>query len=151
MVPPTISCTPACPSPTPVANLNMDMIGRDEESLTWHNTADQNRNMVNIVGTLYDPDIRKVIEDENKQTGLKLDFKTDTRDPEQWFARSDHFWFATRSVPQVLFNTGEQPDYHTENDTWARINYPKMTKIVQLIFLSTAQIADAPQRPRFTP
>jgi hypothetical protein len=142
---------PTVPIADTVANLNMDMIGRDEESLTWHNTADNNRNMVNIVGTLYDPDIRKVIEDENKQIGLKLDFKTDTRDPEQWFARSDHFWFATRSVPQVLFNTGEQPDYHTENDTWARINYPKMTKIVQLIFLSTAQIADAPQRPRFTP
>jgi hypothetical protein len=50
-----------------------------------------------------------------------------------------------------LFNTGGQSDYHTENDTAARINYPKMTKIVQLIFLSTAQIADTPQKPRFAP
>jgi hypothetical protein len=142
---------PTVPIADTVANLNMDMIGRDEESFTWHTTADQNRNSVNIVGTLYDPDVRKVIEDENKQVGLKLDYKTDTRDPEQWFARSDHFWFATRSVPQVLFNTGGQSDYHTENDTAARINYPKMTKIVQLIFLSTAQIADTPQKPRFAP
>ena len=30
----------------------------------------------------------------------------------------------------VLFNTGEHPDYHTANDTWDRINYPKMEKIV---------------------
>jgi len=126
------------------------MIGRDEESLTWSNTAEQNRNMVNIVGTLYNPDIRRVIEQENKTIGLKLDFKTDTRDPEQWFARSDHFWFATRGIPQVLFNTGSQPDYHTENDTWDRINYPKMTKIIQLIFLSTAQVANEAKQPKFT-
>ncbi len=142
---------PRVPLADTVANLNMDMIGRDEESLTWHNTAELNRNMVNIVGTLYNPKIREIIEDNNRQLGLKLDFKTDTRDPEQWFARSDHFWFATRSIPQVLFNTGGQSDYHTENDTWARINYPKMTKIIQLIFLSTAQIADDQQKPAFTP
>ena len=142
-------------SPVPVAdtvaNLNMDMIGRDEESLTWHNTAEQNRNMVNIVGTLYNPEIRQIIEQKNQSTGLKLDFKTDTRDPDQWFARSDHFWFATRSIPQVLFNTGEQNDYHTENDTWTRLNYPKMTKIVQLIFLTADEMANAAQRPKFTP
>ncbi|MGB9467314.1 MAG: M20/M25/M40 family metallo-hydrolase [Candidatus Acidiferrum sp.] len=141
---------PAVPLADTVANLNMDMIGRDEESLTWNNTADQNRNAVNIVGTLYNPDLRKVIEQENKGIRLNLDFKTDTRDPENWFARSDHFWFATRGIPQVLFNTGSQPDYHTENDTWNRINYPKMQKIIQLIFLTAAQVADQPERLKFT-
>ncbi len=141
---------PTVPLADTVANLNMDMIGRNEESLTWNNKAEQNRNMVNIVGTLYNPDLRRVIEQENKTIGLNLDFKTDTRDPENWFARSDHFWFATRGIPQVLFNTGSQPDYHTENDTWDRINYPKMQKIVQLIFLTAAQVADQLERPRFT-
>jgi len=117
--------------------------------LTWNTTAEQTRNMVNIVGTLYNPDLRKVIEQENKGLGLKLDYKTDTRDPEHWFARSDHFWFATRGIPQVLFNTGAQPDYHTENDTWDRINYPKMQKIIQLIFLTAAHVADQADRPKF--
>ena len=107
--------------------------------------------MVNVVGTLYNPEIRQIIEQDNQSIGLKLDFKTDTRDPDDWFARSDHFWFATRSVPQVLFNTGEQNDYHTENDTLSRINYPKMTKIIQLIFLTTNDVANAGERPKFTP
>jgi len=142
-------------SPVPLsgtaANINMDMIGRDEESLTWHITPEQTHNAVNIAGTLYNPEIRQIIEQENQSIGLKLDFKTDTRDPDAWFSRSDHFWFATRSIPQVLFNTGEQNDYHTENDTWTRINYPKMTKIVQLIFLTTNRVANAPGRPKFTP
>lgn len=134
-----------------VANLNMDMIGRDEESATWHTTADQNRNSVNIVGTLYNPDLRHTIEASNQEVGLKLDFKTDTDDPEVWFARSDHFGFAEKSIPMVLFNTGEQPDYHTENDTWDRIDYPKMEKIVRLVFLTSMQLANADQRPKFTP
>jgi len=141
---------PSAPLADTVANINMDMIGRDEESLTWNTTADKTRNMVNIVGTLYNPDLRRVIEQQNKSVGLDLDFKTDTRDPENWFARSDHFWFATKGIPQVLFNTGAQPDYHTENDTWTRINYPKMTKIIQLIFLTAAQVADQPEKPKFT-
>jgi len=142
---------PVIPLNKTVVNLNMDMIGRDEETPTWHTTADQNRNSVNIVGSLYNPDLRHVIEAANKDVGLKLDFKTDTDDPEAWFARSDHFGFAQKSIPMVLFNTGEQLDYHTENDTWDRINYPKMEKIVRLVFLSSLQVANADQRPKFTP
>jgi Zn-dependent M28 family amino/carboxypeptidase len=120
-----------------VANLNMDMIGRDEVSGNWPTPADGNGNMVNIVGTLYNPELRQVIESENRAVGMKLDYKTDSVDPESWFARSDHFCFAMHGVPMVLFNTGERADYHTENDSWDRINYPKMEKIVRLIYLTS--------------
>ena len=142
---------PIIPLDKTVANLNMDMIGRDEDSPTWNTTADQNRNSVNIVGSLYSPDLRRIIERSNAKIGLNLDFKTDGNDPESWFARSDHFWFATKSVPMVLFNTGEHPDYHTENDTWNRIDYQKMEKIVRLIFLTAEELTESGQRPRFTP
>jgi len=142
---------PIIPLQKTIANLNMDMIGRDEDSATWSTTADKNRNNVNIVGTLYSPDLRRTIEKSNEAIRLNLDFKTDENDPENWFARSDHFWFATKSIPMVLFNTGEHPDYHTENDTWDRIDYPKIEKIIRLIFLTTAELCDAGQRPHFTP
>lgn len=142
---------PAAPLQKTVANLNMDMIGRDEESATWQTTADQNRNAVNIVGTLYNSELRRIIESSNKTIGLKLDFKTDTKDPEEWFARSDHFAFAIKSIPMVLFNTGEHPDYHTENDTWDRINYGKMEKIIRLIFLTSLELANSDRKLSFTP
>ena len=142
---------PIVPLEKTVANINMDMIGRDESSTTWNTTADQNRDSVNIVGSLYSPDLRKMIETQNQKIGLRLDYKTDKNDPEEWFARSDHFWFATKSVPMVLFNTGEHLDYHTENDTWDKIDYPKMEKIVRLIFLTTVDLTTSPQRPGFTP
>jgi hypothetical protein len=51
----------------------------------------------------------------------------------------------------VLFNTGEHPDYHTANDTWDRINYPKIEKITRLIYLSSKTLANSATRPKFVP
>jgi Zn-dependent M28 family amino/carboxypeptidase len=93
--------------------------------------------------------MRRVVEAENRAIGLKLDYKTDADDREGWFSRSDHYPFAVKGVPVAFFNTGEHPDYHTANDTWDRINYPKMEKIVRLVYLSTRTLANSPSRPRF--
>jgi Zn-dependent M28 family amino/carboxypeptidase len=41
---------PIVPLEKTVAVLNMDMIGRDEDSLTWATTAEENRNSVNVWG-----------------------------------------------------------------------------------------------------
>ncbi len=142
--------TPLVPLKQTVAVLNMDMIGRDEDSPTWSTHPADNANGVNIVGTLYNPALRKLIEKENAGVGLKLDYKTDADDRESWFARSDHFPFAEHNVPMVLFNTGEHPDYHTEHDTWDRLDYPKMEKIVRLIYLSARDLADSNQKIAFT-
>ena len=140
---------PIVPLESTVAVLNMDMIGRDEESATWDTKAAANRNSVNVVGTLYSPDIRRVIEAENRSIGLTLDYKTDGDDREGWFSRSDHYPFAVHGVPVGFFNTGEHPDYHTANDTWDRINYPKMEKIVRLVYASAKNLANQDGRPGF--
>src|SRR5947208_2256533 len=118
------AANPIVPLAKTVAVLNADMIGRDENSPTWPNIVATSHNSVNIVGSLYNPELRQMIERDNLTTRLDLDFKTDAIDREAWFWRSDHFAFAAKAVPMVLFNTGEHPDYHTENDTWDRINYP---------------------------
>ena len=140
---------PLVPLAKTVAVLNADMIGRDEDDPEWNTTAATSRKQVNVVGTLYNPDLRRVIDTENRQIGLELDYKTDGHDPEGWFSRSDHYPFAIKGVPMVLFNTGEHPDYHTANDTWDRINYPKLEKIVRLLYLSARTLANSSSRPRF--
>jgi hypothetical protein len=43
----------------------------------------------------------------------------------------------------VEFQTGLHPDYHTENDTWQRINYPKLTKIVRVVYRSVVDLANS--------
>jgi hypothetical protein len=141
---------PIVPLNQTVANLNMDMIGRNENDPNWPLPADGNVNMVNVLGTRYNPALRQVIDRENRQEGLKLDYKMDKVDPDSLWERSDQFWFAMLHIPQVEFQTGLHPDYHTENDTWNRINYPKLTKIIRLVFLSVADLANSDRMIPFT-
>lgn len=142
---------PVVPLDHTVATLNMDMIGRDENDANWPVPPDGNVNMVNVLGTRYNPGLRDVFARANQTLGLKLDYKMDTVDPDVLWSRSDHFWFATLHIPQAEFQTGLHPDYHTENDTWQRINYPKLTKIVRLAFLATADLANSDTKIQFIP
>jgi Zn-dependent M28 family amino/carboxypeptidase len=139
---------PLLPLANAVAVLNMDMIGRNEE-VPGLKGVEPVGNAVNLVGTLYNPDLRSTIERANAAIGLGLDYKTDTNGSD-WFGRSDHISFAARGVPMVMFNTGEHPDYHTPNDTADRIDYPKMLKITRLVYLTARTLAAAgTPRPRF--
>ncbi|MCU1323356.1 MAG: Zn-dependent amino-or carboxypeptidase family [Acidobacteriaceae bacterium] len=142
---------PIVPLAKTVANVNLDMIGRDEDDPNWPLPEDRNVNMVNVLGTRYNPDLRRIIDEDNRKLGLKLDYKMDRVDPDSLWSRSDHFWFASLHIPQVEFQTGLHPDYHTENDSWDRINYPKLTRIVHLVFLSVADLANTSHAPSFDP
>jgi Zn-dependent M28 family amino/carboxypeptidase len=141
---------PIVPLNQTVANLNMDMIGRNENDPNWPLPLDGNVNMVNVLGTPYNPALRQILDRENRQEGLKLDYKMDREDPDSLWARGDQFWFTTLHIPQVEFQTGLHPDYHTANDTWNRINYPKLTKIIRLVFLSVADLANSDRMIPFT-
>jgi Peptidase family M28/PA domain len=134
---------PIMPLNQTVANFNMDMIGRDENDPNWPVPADGNVNMVNVLGTRYNPSLSQIIDKANRSQGLFLDHKMDTVDPDSLWSRSDQFWMATLHIPQVEFQTGLHPDYHTDNDTWQRINYNKLTRIARLVFLSVADLADS--------
>jgi len=140
---------PALPLDKAAAVLNMDMIGRDEDTATWKLAPEFTAQSVNLVGTLYSPALRRIAEQQNDKLHLNLDFKTDSEDKEEWLARSDQYVFVTYNIPSVLFNTGEHPDYHTENDTWDRLNYPKLEKIARLVFLVAADVANRDVRPEF--
>ena len=72
-------------------------------------------------------------------------------DPDVLWSRSDHFWMATLHIPQVEFQTGLHRDYHTENDTWQRINYNKFTRIARLVFLSVDDLANSGEKVAFLP
>ncbi len=120
---------PLVPLSETVANLNMDMIGRDENEPNWPVPPNGNANMVNVLGTRYNPGLSDIIAKANRSQGLILDHKMDTVDPDSLWSRSDHFWMATLHIPQVEFQTGLHPDYHTDNDTWQRINYDKFTEL----------------------
>jgi hypothetical protein len=142
---------PLVPLNATVANLNMDMIGRDENEPNWPVPPDGNQNMVNVLGTRYNPALSDIIAKANRSQDLILDHKMDTVDPDSLWSRSDHFWMATLHIPQVEFQTGLHPDYHTDNDTWQRINYDKFTRIARLVFLTAADLANSSEMVAFVP
>ena len=145
---------PAFPLSQTIAMLQLDMIGRNEERPA--NAADQieeekpqeNLNTVSIAGTVFSPDIKKLIQSCNSRVNLKLRYRYD-HGQENLLKRSDQWPFLEFQVPSVFFFTGFHPDYHKPSDTADKINYQKMERILQLVYLSAWEIADSPLRPGF--
>jgi Zn-dependent M28 family amino/carboxypeptidase len=88
------------------------------------------------------------MEGANEQVGLDLKFRYDDT-PEDLLRRSDQWPFLQKRVPSLFIHTGEHPDYHQPTDTANKINYPKMEKIVKLMFIALEALANAPGRPVF--
>ena len=63
--------------------------------------------------------------------------------------RSDHWSFLSRGVPAIFLFGGLHPDYHTPNDTADKINYEKVEKVTELVYLTLLDIGDAPTTPEF--
>jgi len=131
---------PLRPIDTTRAVINFDMIGRNETPSRQTDgvidIAPDTSNELNLIGTNYTPDYRKVVERANEDVGLHLNYKWDRDAALNVFFRSDQFPFALRGVPAIWWFTGFHPDYHQTTDTADKINYTKMEKILKLAYLS---------------
>ena len=145
---------PLTPLNDTVAVINLDMIGRNEEVPARSGqrfrgllpqTATSNRNAVNILGYSYSNDLRQAISAANI-VDLTIRFRYD-RNPSNLVRRSDHWPFLARGVPALFVHTGLHPDYHTERDSADKLNYEKMTRIVQLAYQLSWDLANNDQRP----
>ena len=134
---------PAFPLEKTVALFQMDMIGRDEEITDPQNprffglpkqSAQENRNSLHILGYSRSEELRNLVTQNNQQIGLDLKFQYD-HTPANLLRRSDQWPFLSNDVPALFFHTGLHPDYHRPTDTPEKINYPKMEKVVRLVFL----------------
>ena len=146
---------PLTPLGDTVAVINMDMIGRNEEVPSGGGrrfvgldpqTADSNRNAVNILGYSYSADLRAAIEVANEAADLALKFRYD-RSGSNLLRRSDHWPFLFNKVPALFVHTGLHPDYHTERDRPETLDYEKMTRVVRLVHQLSWNLAHADERP----
>jgi hypothetical protein len=144
---------PLRPLATTRAQINFDMIGRDEkDSAQTHGLIDiaaDTSNEVNIIGTKYSPDYRKEVERANELVGLRLNYKWDEDTVLNILFRSDQYAFLLHDLPAITWSTGLHPDYHQVTDTADKINYAKMEKILKLAFISGFDFADAANPPKF--
>jgi hypothetical protein len=137
------------------AVLNMDMIGRDEEVPEGGGprfrglpvqSAESNRNSVNLMAYSRCPELARVVESANAPFGLTLKKVLDNN-PSNLLRRSDQWPFLHSGVPALFFHTGLHPDYHTSSDRPEKIHYAKMERIARLIHQASWDLAEAPTRP----
>ena len=145
---------PVAPLSRTIAMFQLDMIGRNEEHGAnprlglERETSQQNENALNVIGSMFSADFRRSIEEANRRIGLVVKFRYDDT-PEELLRRSDQWPFLKNRVPAVFVHTGEHPDYHQPTDTPDKINYPKLEKIVRLVYLTAERIANDAMRIRF--
>ena len=119
------------------AQLNMDMIGRS------HDDKPEYENTVFVVGAdRISTDLHNlvVLANQAQQRPLKLDFEFNDPAPatdnrlNNIYGRSDHFSYAAKGIPIAFFFTGLHADYHQPSDHVEKINFPKLTRISQLVY-----------------
>lgn len=123
---------PTVPVESIVAQINMDMVGRNFQDKAEHS------NHIFIVGAdRISTDLHNITVDANQSLGkpLDLDFSmNDPSDPEQIYYRSDHYSYAAKGIPVVFFFSGIHPDYHANTDHVEKINFDKMTRVAQMAY-----------------
>jgi hypothetical protein len=136
---------PVVPITSIVAVLNGDMIGRNNpDSASLMGIQPPHRNSSELVAMALKA---------NDLTGrFKLDSLWDRpTHPEGWYFRSDHVPYARVGVPAIMYSTNLHADYHTPRDKPERINYPKLTRMTQWMYMTGWLVANNPKRPAVDP
>lgn len=122
-----------------VANLNIDMVGRN-----WKDT-------VVAIGKEHSDLGATLHRVSAAHPELRMTPIDDPWPEENFYRRSDHFNFARRGVPILFFFSGTHQDYHRPSDEAEKIDAEKESRIVQLIFYLGLEIANRTERPRWNP
>jgi hypothetical protein len=130
---------PPVPIGRVVADLNIDMIGRN-----WADT-------VVAIGRRHS-DLGETLARVNRaHPELALTAIDDPWPEENFYARSDHYNFARKGVPILFFFSGTHEDYHRPSDEVERIDADKTARIGRLLFWLGLEVANASARPRWDP
>jgi len=136
---------PAVPNEKIVAQLNMDMVGRNRDD------KGEEENTVYLVGSdRISTELHNLNEAANKALPhpLKLDYEmNDPTDLEQVYYRSDHFSYAAYGIPIIFYTTALHADYHTNVDSIEKIRFDKMARIGQLVLATGLRVANLDHAP----
>ena len=136
---------PVVPLDKIVAQLNIDMIGR--------NRCDDpaQGNTVFVVGSdRISTELHNVNEDANASLPkpLTMDYEmNDPADPQSIYTRSDHYSYALKGIPIIFYFTGLHKDYHFVTDEVSKIEFPKMARVTQLVYATGQKVANLEKPP----
>ncbi|MEP6688971.1 MAG: M28 family peptidase, partial [Gemmatimonadales bacterium] len=130
---------PAVPMDRIVADLNIDMIGRN-----WPDT-------IVAIGKEHS-DLGATLERVNRaHPELGMTAIDDRWPDERFYFRSDHYNFARKGVPILFFFNGVHPDYHRPSDSPDKIDAEKESRILRLLYFLGREVGDADARPKWNP
>src|SRR5215468_1736940 len=136
---------PTAPIDKIVADLNMDMVGRNRDD------KPEEANTVYLVGSdRISTELHNITVESNDGLAkpLKLDFEmNDPTDLEQVYYRSDHYSYAAKGIPIVFFTTGLHPDYPHNTDSVEKINFEKMARVGRLVYEAGRRVANLDHAP----
>ena len=130
---------PTLPVDQTVANINFDMIGRN------------NPDSIVVIGKEHSDMGTTLARVNQRHPAIGLTTSDDLWPEERFYFRSDHYNFARKGVPILFFFNGVHPDYHRESDELDKIDTEKTARIGQLIFYLGLEIGDTEQRPQWNP
>ncbi len=136
---------PTVPIDQIVAQLNIDMIGRNRDDKA------SEANTVYLVGSdRISTELHLLNRTANASLPKPLTLSYEFNDPtdlEQLYYRSDHYSYAAKGVPIIFFTTGLHPDYHANTDEVSKIEVDKMTRITQLVYETGLRVANLDHAP----
>lgn len=123
-------------SPIPLENIitmiNMDMIGRmNEENNLMVYGAGTSDNWINLLN------------DFNINYNFNLTFHKEGYGP------SDHSSFYAKEIPVLFYFTGTHTDYHRPSDTWDKIEYEKLSKLLYYVSDMITHLSNVNERPNY--
>jgi peptidase M28-like protein len=127
------------------AQLNMDMIGRSQDDKPEYS------NSVYVVGAdRISTDLHNLVVDVNQKQAKPLTLDYELNDPtppadprmNNIYTRSDHYSYAVKGIPIAFFFTGLHVDYHQPGDQVEKIDFPKLTRVAQLVYETGFAIAN---------
>lgn len=133
---------PVFPLSNTIADLNIDMIGRDD-------AANRGKNYVYVIGSeMLSSELKIINEAANKKThNLELNYKyDDPNDPDRLYYRSDHYNFAKHGIPVAFYFDGIHEDYHQPTDDVEKIDFNLLQKRTQMIFTTAWELANRDSR-----
>ena len=130
---------PAVPITSIVADLNMDMIGRN-----WRDTIVAIGKEHSDLGAT----LNRVAASHPELNRQPID---DIWPEQDFYRRSDHFNFARKGVPILFFFNGTHEDYHQVGDSPDKIDTEKEARVAQIVFYLGLEVANASQRPKWNP
>lgn len=126
-----------------VANINMDMVGRNDPM------------SIGVTPSADHPDYNGMVAralELGPLVGLEVGFHAGEGDfrrkVDDYYQRSDHVHFAKLGIPVAFFFAGEHEDYHQVTDTLDKLDRSKILKVVDLVTRLVRDVADADERPR---